>query len=51
VLRWGGDFNKEDPVHIDDELNRRNPHRWDRKLASRGWDRAAKNRGCERHYL
>jgi len=36
VLRWGGDFNKEDPVHIDDELNRRNPDRWDRKLDSRG---------------
>lgn len=35
VLRWGGDFNKEDPVHIDDNLNHRNPDRWDRKLASR----------------
>ncbi len=35
VLRWGGDFNREDPVHIDDNLNRRNPARWDLKLASR----------------
>ena len=35
VLRWGGNFNKEDPVHIDDNLNNRNPERWDRKLASR----------------
>jgi hypothetical protein len=35
VLRWGGDFNREDPVHIDDNLNHRNPERWDRKLASR----------------
>ena len=35
VLRWGGDFNKEDPVHIDDKLNHRNPHRWEQKLASR----------------
>lgn len=35
VLRWGGDFNPEDPVHIDDMLNHRNPARWDAKLASR----------------
>ena len=35
VMRWGGDFNPEDPVHIDDNLNHRNPERWDRKLASR----------------
>ena len=35
VLRWGGDFSQEDPVHIDDNLNNRNPGRWDRKLASR----------------
>ncbi|RLA44659.1 MAG: hypothetical protein DRR42_20220 [Gammaproteobacteria bacterium] len=35
VLRWGGEFNPEDPVHIDDELNRRNPNRWDLKLNSR----------------
>ncbi len=35
VLRWGGDFSKEDPVHIDDNLNHRNPQRWDAKLASR----------------
>jgi len=36
VLRWGGDFNPEDPVHIDDMLNHRNAVRWDAKLASRG---------------
>jgi uncharacterized protein YgiM (DUF1202 family) len=35
ILRWGGDFGKEDPVHIDDDLNHRNPERWDNKLASR----------------
>lgn len=35
VLRWGGDFSKEDPVHIDDMLNRRHPDIWDAKLASR----------------
>lgn len=35
VLRWGGDFNREDPVHIDDKLNHRNSQRWDAKLASR----------------
>lgn len=35
TLRWGGDFNPEDPVHIDDNLNHRNPSRWSAKLASR----------------
>jgi hypothetical protein len=35
LLRWGGDFSKQDPVHIDDALNRRDPDRWDTKLASR----------------
>ncbi len=35
VLRWGGDFRNEDPVHIDDGLNLRSPERWDAKLASR----------------
>jgi uncharacterized protein YgiM (DUF1202 family) len=35
VLRWGGDFNREDPVHIDDQLNHRNRDRWDAKLTSR----------------
>jgi Putative peptidoglycan binding domain/D-alanyl-D-alanine carboxypeptidase len=29
VLRWGGDFN--DPVHIDDGLNIREPDSWDAK--------------------
>jgi hypothetical protein len=35
VLRWGGEFNPEDPVYIEDKLNHRNPHRWDLKLTSR----------------
>lgn len=35
VLRWGGDFRREDPVHIDDSLNNRDPELWDAKLASR----------------
>ncbi|NIR32263.1 MAG: SH3 domain-containing protein [Gammaproteobacteria bacterium] len=34
-LRWGGDFTREDPVHIDDALNHRDRARWDSKLASR----------------
>lgn len=34
-LRWGGDFSREDPVHIDDALNRIDEARWDSKLASR----------------
>lgn len=34
-LRWGGDFRKEDPVHIDDNLNNANPKRWDSKFKSR----------------
>jgi hypothetical protein len=34
-LRWGGDFNPEDPVHIDDGLNTRDGALWDSKLASR----------------
>ena len=33
-LRWGGDFNPEDPVHIDDGLNRTDPARWQSKLDS-----------------
>jgi hypothetical protein len=35
TLRWGGDFNPEDPVHFDDGLNRRDPALWESKLASR----------------
>jgi hypothetical protein len=35
-LRWGGDFSREDPVHIDDALNVRDRATWDAKLASRG---------------
>lgn len=34
-LRWGGDFNKEDPVHIDDSLNHRDRDLWDSKFDSR----------------
>jgi murein L,D-transpeptidase YcbB/YkuD len=30
VLRWGGDF--DDPVHIDDGLNLREPSVWDQKF-------------------
>jgi len=28
ILRWGGDFNPEDPVHIDDDLFERNLELW-----------------------
>ena len=35
ILRWGGDFSPEDPVHIDDNLNHREPDLWDAKLAAR----------------
>jgi hypothetical protein len=31
-LRWGGDFVRPDPVHIDDDLSRRDPEQWLRKL-------------------
>ncbi len=34
-MRWGGDFSKEDTVHIDDGFNHRHPELWDMKLASR----------------
>lgn len=34
-LRWGGDFRPEDPVHIDDGFNLREPELWDKKLQSR----------------
>jgi uncharacterized protein YgiM (DUF1202 family) len=33
-LRWGGDFNPEDPVHIDDGLNLTDPDRWQSKFDS-----------------
>ena len=32
TLRWGGDFVGPDPVHIDDDLYRRQPSVWLRKL-------------------
>ncbi len=31
-LRWGGDFSQEDPVHIDDGLNVRDPDAWAEKF-------------------
>lgn len=31
-LRWGGDFVRKDPVHIDDALNHRDPQLFQRKL-------------------
>ncbi len=30
-LRWGGDFNRQDPVHIDDYLNK-NPKAWQKRF-------------------
>lgn len=35
-LRWGGDFSREDPVHIDDNLNNADPDRWQSKVESLG---------------
>lgn len=32
-LRWGGDFSQPDPVHIDDELNGRDPSAWNAKFS------------------
>jgi hypothetical protein len=32
ALRWGGDFNREDPVHIDDAFNLQDPRGWDAKF-------------------
>jgi hypothetical protein len=32
VLRWGGDFTREDPVHIDDATNIKNPPLWEQKF-------------------
>ena len=32
TLRWGGDFVRPDPVHIDDDLYRRQPSLWFEKL-------------------
>jgi hypothetical protein len=28
ILRWGGDFELEDPVHVDDNLNQRDKTQW-----------------------
>ena len=35
-LRWGGDFVRPDPAHIDDDLCRRDPDLWFRKLRAIG---------------
>ena len=32
-LRWGGDFNNQDPVHIDDALNIKDAALWDQKFS------------------
>lgn len=34
VLRWGGDFLRPDPVHIDDDLSRRSPALWQQKFVA-----------------
>ena len=34
TLRWGGDFNTEDPVHIDDGLNVRSREEWKARFAA-----------------
>ncbi len=38
-LKWGGDFNTQDPVHIDDRLNVNNPKKWKEryKLTQAAW--------------
>ena len=36
TLRWGGDFTRADPVHIDDALNHRAPDEWRRKALALG---------------
>jgi len=35
VLRWGGDFNDEDPVHIDDDFYHQHTELWEAKLVHR----------------
>lgn len=32
-LRWGGDFETQDPVHIDDAVNIHDPDKWERHFA------------------
>jgi hypothetical protein len=34
ALRWGGDFFREDPVHVDSNLNQADPGRWERCAAA-----------------
>jgi len=31
-IRWGGDFRRQDPVHIDDEWNRLHPAKWQKQV-------------------
>jgi hypothetical protein len=33
LMRWGGDFEMEDPVHLDDGINIRDPEQWQRHVA------------------
>jgi len=33
LMRWGGDFETEDPVHVDDGQNIRDPDQWERHFA------------------
>ncbi|MGB9500248.1 MAG: M15 family metallopeptidase [Dissulfuribacterales bacterium] len=32
AIRWGGDFEIQDPIHIDDELNITDPEEWERQF-------------------
>lgn len=42
MLRWGGDFTTEDPVHVDTGLNQTDPETWDASVnaCSRDHDQA-----------
>lgn len=31
-MRWGGDFKTQDPIHIDDELNLKDPKEWEKQF-------------------
>ena len=31
-IRWGGDFETQDPIHIDDELNINDPEAWEQQF-------------------
>lgn len=38
LMRWGGDFEMEDPIHIDDGINIRLPEQWQRHVEACGQD-------------